>query len=332
MLAFPWSSFHTAAMKIIPALLSLLLPVSAWCAEGTLTIAVVPKGTTHDYWKSVKAGATAAEKELSGAAGKVKIIWKGPLKEDDRTAQIDVVQNFVAKGVSGIVLSPLDNQALVAPVELATASGIPVVIIDSALASDKPVSYIATDNKQGGRVAAQQVVKLGGDKAKAVMLRYLVGSASTAEREDGFLEEMAKHPTVTLLSTDQHAGATRESALNTSQNLLGRWRDGVTAVFSVNEPSTVGMALAMQETGLAGKVIHIGFDASAPLVAALREGRIQALVVQDPYRMGYLGVKQCVAKLRGEPVEKRIDTPVVVVTKDNIDQPEIQALVKPQGE
>ena len=323
-------------MKRTPLLLSLVLScafsVNARCAEGTLTIAVVPKGTTHDYWKSVKAGATAAEKELSGPAGKVKIIWKGPLKEDDRTAQIDVVQNFVAKGVSGIVLSPLDTQALVAPVELATASGIPVVIIDSALASDKPVSYIATDNKQGGRIAAQQLVKFAGENAKAVMLRYLVGSASTAEREDGFLEEIAKHPTVSLLSTDQHAGATRESALNASQNLLGRWRDGATAVFSVNEPSTVGMALAMQETGLAGKVIHIGFDASAPLVTALKEGRIQALVVQDPYKMGYLGVKMCVAKLRGQTVDKRIDTPVVVVTKDNLDTPEIQALIKPQGE
>jgi ribose transport system substrate-binding protein len=137
---------------------------------------------------------------------------------------------------------------------------------------------------------------------------------------------------VSLLSTDQHAGATRESALNASQNLLGRWREGATAVFSVNEPSTVGMALAMQETGLAGKVIHIGFDASAPLVTALKEGRIQALVVQDPYKMGYLGVKMCVAKLRGQTVDKRIDTPVVVVTKDNLDTPEIQALIKPQGQ
>ena len=319
-------------MKRTSLLLSLLFPVCAWCADGTLTIAVVPKGTTHDYWKSVKAGASAAEKEFSNSSGKVKIIWKGPLKEDDRTAQIDVVQNFVTKGVSGIVLAPLDSQALVAPVDLATASGIPVVIIDSALSSDKPVSYIATDNKQGGRIAAQQLVQFGGEKAKVVMLRYLVGSASTAEREDGFLEEIAKHPTVTLLSTDQHAGATRESALNASQNLLGRWREGVTAVYSVNEPSTVGMALAMNENGLAGKVIHIGFDASAPLVTALKEGRIQALVVQDPYKMGYLGVKMCVAKLRGEAVEKRIDTPVVVVTKANLEAPEIQALIKPQGE
>ena len=146
------------------------------------------------------------------------------------------------------------------------------------------------------------------------------------------MEEIAKHPTITLLSTDQHAGATRETALTTSQNLLSRWHDGVTAVFSVNESSTGGMALALQENGLAGKVVHIGFDASKPLVDALREGRINALVVQDPYRMGYLGVKNCVAKLRGEKVDAHIDTPVVLVTKDNLDQPEIQALVKPQGE
>ncbi len=296
------------------------------------TIAVIPKGTTHDYWKSVLAGVRQAEAELNASGIRVKTIWKGPLKEDDRTAQIDVVQNFVTKGVSGIVISPLDASALVAPVEGAIAAGIPVVVIDSALKSDRIASYVATDNHAGGVIAAKQLAAMAGGSGKAVMLRYLTGSASSEDRETGFLAEMANHPGIQLLSTDQHAGATRESALNTSQNLIGRWRGGMTAVFSSNEPSTAGMALALQEAGLAGKVIHVGFDASAPLIKALREGRISALVVQDPCRMGYLGVKQCVAALRGEPVEKRIDTPVVLITRADLDRPEVQALIKPQGE
>jgi ribose transport system substrate-binding protein len=317
-------AFHTLVLAIA---------VGLGAAEGpAYTIAVIPKGTTHDYWKSVQAGVKAAERELNASGIRVKTIWKGPLKEDDRTAQIDVVQGFVTKGVSGIVISPLDSTALVAPVESAIAAGIPVVVIDSALKSDKIASYVATDNHAGGVVAANQLIKMCGGTGKAVMLRYLVGSASTEEREVGFLETMAGTPGIQLLSTDQHAGPTRESALNTSQNLIGRWRGGMTAVFSSNEPSTAGMALALQEAGLAGKVIHVGFDASGPLIAALREGRISALVVQDPYRMGYLGVKQCVAALRGEAVAKRVDTPVVLITKADLDKPEIQALIKPQAD
>jgi ribose transport system substrate-binding protein len=327
------STEEEPTMPLRRTLLTLCLMSLLSAGESTsYTIAVIPKGTTHDYWKSVLAGVRQAEAELNASGIRVKAIWKGPLKEDDRTAQIDVVQNFVTKGVSGIVISPLDASALVAPVEGAIAAGIPVVVIDSALKSDRIASYVATDNYAGGVIAAKQLAAMAGGSGKAVMLRYLTGSASSEDRETGFLAEMANHPGIQLLSTDQHAGATRESALNTSQNLIGRWRGGMTAVFSSNEPSTAGMALALQEAGLAGKVIHVGFDASAPLIKALREGRISALVVQDPCRMGYLGVKQCVAALRGEPVEKRIDTPVVLITRADLDRPEVQALIKPQGE
>lgn len=317
-------------MRVLSCVMSLCIASWAVAGDGPFTIAVIPKGTTHDFWKSVHAGAVAAEQELVAAGVKVRTVWKGPLKEDDRTSQIDVVQGFATRGVSGIVVAPLDSMALVAPIEAAIAGGIPVVIIDSALKSDRITSFVATDNMAGGRAAGVYLAKLQPENAKVVMLRYLVGSASTEERETGFLEAARSIPGVQLLSTDQHAGPTRETALNASQNLIGRWRGGMTAVFSCNEPSSVGMALALKEAGLAGKVVHIGFDASAPLVEALRDGRIAALVVQDPYRMGYLGVKQCVAVLRGQPVEKKIDTPVVLITKENIDTPAIQALIKPQ--
>ena len=319
-------------MRLLFSILLSGLLACAAAAEGPFTIAVIPKGTTHDFWKSVHAGAQAAEAEYTAAGVKVRTIWKGPLKEDDRTAQIDVVQGFATKGVSGMVIAPLDATALVAPVEAAIASGIPVVVIDSALKSERIASFVATDNRAGGKAAGAYLATLRPDGAKVVMLRYTVGSASTEEREAGFLEAVQAVPNLQQLSLDQHAGVTRESALTASQNLIGRWRAGMTAVFTPNESATVGMALALKEAGLNSQVVHIGFDASAPLIAALREDRIAGLVVQDPYRMGYLGVKQCVETLRGKPVARKVDTPVVLITKANLDTPEIQALIKPQGD
>jgi ribose transport system substrate-binding protein len=292
-----------------------------------LTIAVIPKGTTHEFWKAVEAGARQAEAELKAAGRQVRVVWKGPLKEDDRTAQIDVVQTFVAKGVSGIVLAPLDEKALVAPVEAAVAAGIPVVVIDSALASQKQASFVATDNLAGGRLGGERLLAATGGTAKVIMLRYMAGSASTDARERGFLAAVEGKPGVELLSVDQHGGATRESALTAAQNLLNRYGGQVTAVFTPNESSTAGMALALQQAGLAGKVVHVGFDASEPLVAGLREGRIHGLVVQDPKGMGYLGVKTLVARLDGQVVEPAIGTPVRLATPENLGDPEIKALL-----
>src|SRR5205814_3009837 len=144
-----------------------------------LTIAVIPKGTTHEFWKSINAGAVKAQRELSGANGKVEIIWKGPFREDDREQQIQVVENFTTRHVSAIVLAPLDSQALVRPVNNAMAARVPVVIIDSDLKSGKCVSFVATDNFKGGHLAAAEIGKLLDGKGNVILLRYAVGSAST---------------------------------------------------------------------------------------------------------------------------------------------------------
>src|SRR5258705_1247205 len=179
----------------------------------TLTIAVIPKGTSDEFWKSVYAGSLAAAKELAAKGINVNIIWKGPLREDDREQQIQVVEGFISQGVNGIVLAPLDSKALIRPVEEAKRAGVPTVIIDSALESDQITSFAATDNRKGGQMAAERLGELLGGKGKVVMLRYLEGSASTADREEGFLEVMkAKFPNIELISTDQYAGATRDSA------------------------------------------------------------------------------------------------------------------------
>ncbi len=293
------------------------------------TIAVIPKGTTHEFWKSIHAGAVKAQRELD-----IEIIWKGPLKEDNREDQIALVETFIARGVSGIVLAPLDDAALRVPVANATRSGIPVVIIDSGLQSADFVSFVATDNYQGGRMAGTHMAQRLNHKGRAIMLRYQEGSASTAKRERGFLDAIGEYAGIEIASSNQHGGATTESAYRAGENLLAPLKDAsgklvIQGIFCPNESTTFGMLRALQDAGLAGSVIFIGFDSSEKLVEALENGEIHALVLQNPFKMGYLGVKTMAAHLAHQPVEKRIDTGVALATKDNMNDPDIKAVLTP---
>jgi ribose transport system substrate-binding protein len=299
-------------------------------AKKPLTIAVIPKGTTHEFWKSIHAGAIQATQELARQGDTVSIIWKGPLREDDREQQVQVVEGFLSQGVQGIVLAPLDSRALVRPVEEAKGAGIPTVIIDSGLESTAQVSFVATDNRKGGQLAAERMGEVLGGKGKVLMLRYQEGSASTQEREAGFLETIkAKYPGITVVSSDQYAGPTRETAKRAAENLLNRYGKELQGMFTPNESSTIGTLLALQDLSAAGRIKLVGFDASQILIDALRNGQLEGIVVQNPMRMGYLGVKTMVDHLRGRPVEPRIDTGVMVVTPANLDSPEARDLVNP---
>jgi ribose transport system substrate-binding protein len=267
-----------------------------------LRIAVVPKGTTHEFWKAVHAGAVKAARELG-----VDIVWKGPLKEDDLKSQVDLVQSFTAQGVSGMVLAPLNDSALAAPVKAAARAGVPVVIFDSDLKGNEHVSFVATDNHAAGRLAGEKLGELLGGKGSVVVLRYQEGSASTHNREEGFLEAIRKFPNIKLASDNQYGGATTESAFAASENLL----------------------LALEKAGLVGKLKLIGFDASSKLVDGLRAGKIDGLVLQNPFNMGYLAVKTLVQHLKHETVASRIDTGAALVDKANMELPEMKALLAP---
>ena len=298
-------------------------------AHTGTTIAVIPKGTTHEFWKSIHAGAVKAAREL-----KVEIIWKGPLREDDREAQISVMEDFISRGVNGIVLAPLDDIALRGPVTDATRAGIPVVIIDSDLKSEDYVSFAATDNYRGGTMGAEELIRLLNGKGRVIMLRCIEGSASTVNRERGFLDGMAVAPGITVVSANQYGGATVETAYRASENLLAPLKDGtgkltIDGIFTPNESTTFGMLRALQDGGHAGNVFFVGFDSSTKLVEALRNRQLHALVLQNPMAMGYMGVKAVVTHIRGEKVEKRIDTGVTLVTETNLDQPEIKELIQP---
>jgi len=324
-------------MRRVALVRSVLLPLLAIAATGCSSpqggtagsatptrIAVVPKGTTHEFWKSVHAGAVKAARELG-----VEIIWKGPVKEDDRDEQIKVVETFLTQGVAGIVLAPLDDRALAPVVREARARHIPVAIIDSAIESQDLVSFIATDNERAGALAAERLGTVLGGKGDVLVLRYAEGSASTVARERGFLETLAaKYPGVRVVSSNRYGGATTESAYAAAENLLSTYAS-VQGVFCPNESTTFGMLRALEAAGRAGTVRFVGFDASPKLVDALAQGAIDGLVVQNPFRMGELGVRAIVDAVAGHAVEPRVDTGATMVTRDNMSEPAIKTLLAP---
>ena len=291
-------------------------------------MAFIPKGATHEFWKTMQAGAEKAANENN-----VELLWKAPLKEDDRAEQVKVVENFTQEKVAGIVLAPLDQEALKAPVQDAMTAKIPVLIVDSDLKDTKTKSFIATDNMAAGKIGGQELAKALGGKGKVLLLRYAEGSASTMAREAGFLEA-AKAGGLEVVSSEQYGGATRETAQTASENLLARFKAGdglnIQGIFTPNESTTFGMLRALQNAKLAGKVKFVGFDSSKELLASVKAGELDGLVLQNPFKMGYEGISQMVKAIKGETIPERIDTGAVFVNKANIDTDEIKAVLPKQ--
>lgn len=292
-------------------------------------IGIIPKGTAQEYWKGVHTGALRAAKELD-----VDVLWEGPLREDDREEQIKVVDNVVSRGVSGILLAPLDNRALVTPVRNAVRTGIPVVIFDSELDTEEYISLIETDNYKGGRIAGEHLAQLLGEKGPVMMLRLQVGSASTTQREQGFLDAIAAYRDMKVVSSNQYGSTVSDVAYRAAENLLAAQRaaqGAVAGIFTPNETTTFAMLRALQNESLAGKIRFVGFDSSDKVLQGLRSGQVDALVLQNPVAMGYMGVKTVVQHLKGEKVPRRIDTGVTLVTRANLDDPALQERLHPGG-
>lgn len=288
------------------------------------TIAVIPKGTSHEFWKSIHAGAVKASRDLD-----VEIIWKGPAREDDRDDQIKVVEQFVTRGVDGIVIAPLDDTALVRPLKEAVAEGIPVVVIDSGVNWDGYASFAATDNFHGGELAAEELATRLGGQGKVVVLRYVEGSASTTKREEGFIDAIrSNHPDIEILSDNQYGGATLEGCLSSAENLLDRFAE-IDGIFAPCEPVTVAFMRTLDQSGRKADTVLVGFDASEALVDGLRKGQVDGLVVQSPFAMGERGVQLLVETLDGATVPKRVDTGCVVITKENMNEPANVDLLDP---
>lgn len=295
--------------------------------SGKYRIAVIPKGTTHDFWKSVHYGAQQAADEL----GNVEIIWNGPDNETDKESQIKIVDTFVGEGVDGICLAPIDRDALVPAVRRAKQRKIPVVVYDSALSDlSDAASYVATDNFKGGVMAAEQLATSMSGKGGVILLRYQAGSESTEERERGFLETITKNEGIKVLSESQRVNSDAVEAMKVAESSLRNFKDEVSGVFTVCEPNNKGMLQALENEQLAGKVRFIAFDSDPRILKGLKDKSVDGVVLQNPVRMGYLAVKTLVAHLKGETIEKRIDTGEELATPENMDDPKIRELLEPK--
>jgi len=291
-------------------------------------IAVIPKGTTHPFWKSVEAGALQAGKDNN-----FQIVWKGALVESDRGKQIQIIKQFVTQKVDGIVLAPLDSKApgIIRVVKEAGKAGIPVVIMDSALQVDPGKDYItfaATSNKEAGKLAGKKLAEILGGKGKVVILRYMEGSASTENREKGCIEELKKNKNIEIIAQPFAAGNGTIADAKQRAVSMASVLEKADGVFCSNDPTTVGMLKALETKGLTGKLKFVGFDASKPSVQALKEGKIQALIAQNPYNMGYTAVNALGKHFNGESVEERLDTGAGILTPDNLQTEESKKLLK----
>jgi len=301
-------------------------PATAFRIRGAgerLRIAVVPKGTTHQFWQTIRAGAESAGREFN-----VQVLWNGPKSETDIQDQIDIINNFANQGVDGICLAATDRRSLVAPVEALMRRGIPVIVIDSGIDADVALSFIATDNVAAARQGAETLGRLLNGQGKVAVMPFLRGAGTSDEREQGCLAGLAAFPGITAFSTD-HTNSDSAEAQKVMETLLAQHPD-LAGVFACNEPNVVGVASVLKTRGLDGRVKVVGFDASPAEIDYLRAGVVQALVVQNPFRMGYEGVKQLAQTLRGgNPPPKRIDTGATIATRENMGDPEVRKLLFP---
>lgn len=290
--------------------------------EKKRIIGVVPKGRAHLFWQSVQAGAIAASRETG-----VEISWNGPASETDFNGQLQIVDAMINRRVDAICLAPIDKKAMVSVVERAAAQKIPVIIFDSAVDTDKFVSQIATDNYAAGAMAAERMGEILGGKGAVVIVAVQPGAASTMLRESGFEETLAKKfPEIKILDK-RYGMADYAKSLAVTENMLTAHPDA-TGLFASNESSAAGAAQCLRSRAV-GKLKMVGFDSSAPLLEDLRKGVIDSLVVQQPFKMGYESVIAAMNHLAGKPVIKINNLDPKLVTKQNVDTAEIQALVNP---
>lgn len=294
--------------------------------DKKLRIAVIPKGTSHEFWKSVHYGARQAAEEL----GNVDVIWRGPIVESDTGSQIEVVKSMVTMGVDGIVLAPNQKGGLVDAVEEAIDEGIPVVIFDSGLNSGpKIVSYVATDNFKGGQLAADEMARAIDEQGNVILLRYMAGSESTEQRELGFLDAIKKYPGIKVVSSDQYGGDNATSAKEKVDQLLQLHQKDLAGIFAVCEPNANGTLESLKNAGVERQVKFIGFDPSDALIEAMKSGSCAGIVLQDPVKMGYQSVMTLVGAIRGQSADAFISTGEYFASPENLGDPNIAKLLNP---
>ncbi len=316
---------RTAGFRTFAAVLAglaALLALAGCDRSDTVRIGVVPKALANEFWVAVHAGAAKAAEDNG-----VRIDWQGPASETSFSRQIEIVESMISSRVDGLVLAPTEATALVTAVERAGREGIPVTIFDSGINTDQYVSFVASNNYEAGVAAARTLADLLGGRGEIVVVKTVAGSASTMAREAGFEETLERQFPAIRIVDFKYCQSDRAVALAVTENMLTAHPD-LDGIFASAEPGAVGAAKVLRNRRLAGRVKLVGFDWTYTLESDLREGVVQALVVQDPFEIGRQAVESVLAALRGETPPKRIDTATHVVTLENIDDPEIAAVLR----
>jgi len=313
------------AFFIIIILLGLIACSKPEKEKSQPRILVSPKGLVHNFWVTVKSGADSAGKELGA-----EIIWKGPAQETDIAGQIAIVEDYINKKIDAIVLAACDTRALNALIGRALDNGIPVVTIDSGVDDEQPLSFIATDNLKAAELAADELARLIDYKGEVALMPHVPGAATTIMREEGFKKGLAKYTDIKLVAV-QYSNSDVATAMSVIENILSA-HPNLAGIFPTNEAGVLGTVQALTARGKIGQIKVVGFDAADDEIKALTNGSVQALIVQDPFKMGYLGVKAALDAIAKRPIEKRIDTGVYVITKENMATPEMRRVLYPLGE
>lgn len=311
---------------------SLLILLWACCAMGLpaaqpavkdVHLVFIPKASDQVFWDVMRTGVDKAVQE----DGHIQLTWRGPAHNDDIDSQIKILQLYSKSGVDAILIAATDRARLVAPVRRAVAMGIPVVAVDSGLDGNQHSNFVTSNNYAGGQLAAKSLADLLDKKGRVVVLRTVAGSASTDDRAKGFLDYMkANAPAITVVA-DVYGGGSTGRSRQSAVALLGGHQP-LDGVFAVNETSTDGMLRALRDTGQAGKLRFVGFDATDFLLEGLKKQEISGLVIQNPAQMGYKGVQAAVAAARGQALkEATIFTDTTLVTRANFQNPEIQKMM-----
>ena len=289
-----------------------------------LSIAVVPKGTDRERWKAIHEGALRASEELDRQGVRVKVLWKGD-SATSRDKQIQVVDMFTGQRLSGILVASFDEEQYAGGIRIDRGSGLPMVYIDSGLDADRPISYVATDNFEGGSLAADRLGQLLEGVGNVILLRHQQGDLNAEAREAGFIERIkSNYPSIRMLSIDQYSGNSSSNAHRVSEYLLNRYGGRVNAIFASSSQGTDGMLQALRDFNLAGQVFLVGHDASDASLEGVRSGEIQGLLVTNPYKMGYLAVTTLVDHIQGGNMPTIVDTGVTLVTMANIESDEVK--------
>ena len=279
-------------------------------------IAVIPKGTASMWWEVVHKGAEKAGEEFG-----YKITWNGPEQETDREKQIQAVEDAITKKVVGIALGPNDSKALVRPVQKIKSAGIPCVIIDSGIDArpEDYISFVATDNFLGGLEAARLLGKTLNGNGDVILTKFVQNSASTDARAEGFRNTLEKEFPGIKIVAEQYTLGTVEDARQKTVDMLMRNKN-VVGLFAVNQPSSVGAYKAIQNQSLCGKVKMVGFDSDPILLEGVEKGFVEAIIVQNPFEIGYQGVKAVIETIEGKEVPKTKPIPSMIVDSNNLEQ------------